>query len=224
MTGTGVIGKTTNRGTTVTKAHTQAERETMWGPIDGEIVDYDAAKGTATIKPLYKPLVHGKPVDMPNLLEVPMRFPNAGDGGAMTFPIPAGTLVKLTPGMRNSENYHTENDGSPFDMRSFSINDMEASLIGGESLTKPMPNVDPSNMHIRANKEGTYGIRMSPGGQFALEGAQGNAYDLIAEAIGLCEEGFTLLGEEPSLVHQAQYAALGEQIGVIASKLFGMTL
>lgn len=224
MSGTGLIGKTTNRQGMVTAAHAQAERESMWGPIDGEIVDYDAAKGTATIKPLYKPLVNGKPVSMPNLLEVPMRFPSAGAGGAMTFPVAAGTKVRLTPGMRNSENYHADGDGAPFDTRSFSLNDMEASLIGGESLKDPMPNVDPNNVHVRFDANGDYGIRGSADGKIAIEGSEGNIYDLVAEAADLAASGFELLGTEATLDHMAEYATIGDQLRTIANKLAAMSL
>lgn len=222
MSGAGYLGKTTNLPREVTAAQAESEIESRWGPIDGEVVDYDAAKGTATVKPLYKPLFNGKPVDMPNLKKVPVRFQRAGNG-AMTFPVQAGDKLRLTPQMRSSENYHTENDGSPSDTRSFALSDMEASVIGGESLTDPLPNVDPNNVHMRFNNEGTYGIRGSADGKIAIEGNQGDFFALVAEAVGLCEQGFTLLGDEPTLAHQAEYATIGNQIGLIAAKLFGMT-
>ena len=180
----GYLGKTTNLSREVVAQQAQSEREDQWGEIDGEIKSYDAATQTATIQPLYKPRFNGKPVDMPELLEVPVRFPRAG-GGALTYPVKAGDKVTLRPKMRSSENYHTEDDGSASDSRSFSISDMEAHLDGGESLTDPIPNFDPDNVHVRADPEGNFGLRMSQDGKVKLDGAEGNIYTLLAQAIRL---------------------------------------
>ncbi len=219
----GRVGKTTNRPTDVIGTMTTDERESQWGAIDGEIVDYDAAKGTATVKPLYKPLHNGKPVDMPNLLEVPVRFQRGGKG-AITFPVQPGDKVRLSPGMRSGENYHADGDGAPSDARSFNLSDMEASLIGGESLNDPLPNVDPNNMHMRFNPDGTYGIRGSADGKIAIEGSEGNIYSLVADAADLAAEGFEKLGTEATLTHMAEYASIGAQLRTIADKLAAMKI
>lgn len=224
MSGSGYIGKTTNQEAEVQQTRAQAERESMWGPIDGEIVSYDATKQTAEIKPLYRPLVLGEARDMPNLLEVPLRFPSAGAGGAITHPVPVGTKVRLTPGMRNSENYHTERDGSPFDTRSFSVNDMEATLTGGESLADPIPNVDPDNTHVRFNADGTFGIRGSADGKIKIEGAEGDIYALTSDLADHAASVAEKLGTEPTLIHVAEYAALGVLMRDIATKLAAMKL
>lgn len=223
MSGTGYIGKTTNTDGAVTASHAQASRDTTWGEIDGEVIDYDAAKGTATIRPIYKPIVNGNPVDMPDLMEVPIRFQRSGKGG-ITFPVPAGTKVRLRPGMRSSENYHSEGTGDPSDRRTFNLSDMEADITGGESLTDPMPNVDPDNLHIRGDAQGLYGIKLSADGKFQQEGSQGNVYGLVADAVDLCKEGFDLLATEPELIHVGQYAQIGAALGVIVGKLNGMRL
>lgn len=220
--GAGYNGKTTNDGGTVIAVKAAAERESQWGPIDGEIVSYDAAAQTAEIKPLYKPMHNGKSIDMPNLVDVPINFPRSGSG-AITFPMPGGSRVRLTPQMRSSENYHASDDGTPSDTRSFALSDMEASPIGGDSLTNPLQNVDPDNVHMRFNDAGTYGIKGSPSGKIQIIGSHGNAYDLIQQAIDLAKHGFELLSDE-SLIHAIEYANIANQIGVISDLLDNMKL
>lgn len=147
---TGYLGKVTNWGREIVGSQAQAEREAQWGEIPGEIVDFDAAKQTATIKPLYKPKHNGKVVDMPNLLEVPVRFPRVG-GFMMTCRVKPGDKVTLRPQMRSSENYHDSGDGSASDSRSFSLADYEAFLDGGESLQSPIEDFNADEMELRSD-------------------------------------------------------------------------
>lgn len=180
---TGLIGKTTNDPGDAVGQIAQTERETTWGPIPGEIVTYDAAKGTATVRPLYKPIVNGKKLDMPDLYEVPVDQPRTA-GMGMTFPVPAGTKVMLAPQMRAFEEYEEGNEGTPTDARSFHISNMRASLAGGDSLSSPLPNADGNNFHLRFNASGSFGLKGSPDGKFQLNGAQGDVIDILAE---VCE-------------------------------------
>jgi hypothetical protein len=69
---TGYLGKTTNSPEDAVGKMAQGERETTWGPIPGRMYGYDAAKGTGSVTPLYKPIVAGKPLAIPDLLEVPL--------------------------------------------------------------------------------------------------------------------------------------------------------
>jgi len=176
----GYVGKTTNLSREVIAQQAQAEREDQWGNMPGEIVDYDHAKGTATIKPLFKKKkADGTDLELPNLLEVPIDFPRTGNS-AITHPLPAGTKVNLSPQMRSMENYDVDNEGTFSDARSSNLSDMRASVLGGDSLTEPLANVDPDNTHIRFNADGTFGVRGSPDGKFKIEGSEGNLYDIIA--------------------------------------------
>lgn len=218
----GYLGKQTNWTKDINGQQSQSTREEMWGPIDGEIVDYDAAAGTATVKPLYKPVHNGQPVDMPNLYEVPVEMPRTANAG-LTFPVPAGTKVRLTPGMRSSEKYDTENDGQPPDARSFHLSDMRASLIGGDSLTDPMKNVDAENTHMRFDPEGNYGLKGSPDGKVRLDGAEGNIYDLLAQVVELLAADTLQInyGSSAGTGHELQFKA---QYAEIAGKLRAMAL
>jgi len=227
MTTTGYVGKTTNEFDDAIGNHADRRIDEQWGPIDGEIVSYDAAKGTATVKPLYKPLfdIDGKPTptDMPQLYEVPLEQPRTGTAG-LTMPIPPGTKVRLTPQMRSGENYHTENDGSPSDQRSFHLADMVATVTGGDSLTDPMQNVDADNTHLRFSADGNYGLKGSPSGQASLTGSQGEWLDMLTQDVEKVSQGFTLLSTEPALVHTAEYAAIGSALAAIGAKLRAMVL
>lgn len=180
-------GKVTNWADDVAGTRQLEERQSQWGEIPGEIVSFDAAKQTATVKPLYRPQFAGKSIQMPDLLEIPVRFTRAGNGG-ITYPIKAGDKVSLRPQMRSSENYHTDDDGTASDARSFALSDMEAFLDGGESLTDPIKNFDADNVHVRFDPEGKYGVKGSAEGKIKIEGSEGNIYALLASAIRLIAE------------------------------------
>lgn len=213
---TGYLGKTTNLGRDITGSQVQAERDSMWGPIPGEILSYDAAKGTATVRPLYKPMHAGQAVDMPDLYEVPVDQPRT-NGMGMTFPIPAGTRVMLTPQMRAMDEYEEGSDGTAYDARSFHISNMRASLAGGDSLSSPLENADADNYHLRFNTSGTFGMKGSPDGKFQLNGAEGNFLDILAQVVELLGgETTTVSGGSSSgvwpLTHQGQFAALAAKL------------
>lgn len=179
----GYQGKAIRDPADVVGVFSQAETEAKWGAIPGEIVTYDAAKGTATVRPLYKPIVNGQKLDMPDLYEVPVDMPRTANGG-MTFPVPAGTKVMLSPQMRAFEDYEEGNEATPTDARSFHISNMRASLSGGDSLSDPLPGADAENFHLRFNASGSFGLKGSPDGKFQLNGAEGDVIDLLAE---VCE-------------------------------------
>lgn len=220
---TGYIGKTTNEFHDVVGTQAQGERESAWGPMPGEVVSYDAATQTATIQPLYKPTHDGELVTMPQLYEVPIEFARSGNT-AITHPIPAGTKVMLNPSMRSTENYQESEDGAPSDTRSYNLSDMRATITGGDSLSKPLANVDPDNTHIRFNEDGSFGVRGSPDGKVSVIGSEGNIYTLLATAVDRTGDGFLLLGTEPDLVHTADYTQIGTELKAIYAKLQAMAL
>ena len=219
----GRLGKATNWGDDVIGQKILDERQAQWGEIPGKIVSFDPQTQTATIQPLYKPRFNGKAVDMPQLLEVPVRFARAGGGMAVTFPVKEGDHVTLRPQMRSTENYHAEADGAASDARSFNLSDMEAFLEGGESLKDAIPGLDSMNAHFRFNAAGTYGIRGSADGKFKIEGSQGDIMDLLTQVVELLADDTLIInygssqGSGHALEHQSQYAE-------IAAKLRAMTL
>lgn len=217
----GLLGKTTNGPDDTVGAVAQEERNAMWGEIPGEIVDFDPATQTATIKPLYTPKFNGKPLQMPNLMEVPIRMARAGDGG-MTFPVAAGDKVTLRPQMRSSENYQSGEGDDASDARSFNLSDMEAHLDGGESLTDPIENFDAANVHMRFDKSGNFGIRGSKDGKVAVEGSEGNIYLLLARAVEIIAEHETQVTAGSSAGTYSH--TLAGEAAAIAAKLRAMAL
>lgn len=214
----GYLGKTTNDPRDVTDRQAESEREAQWGPIPGEIVSYNGQ--TATVKPLYKPIHNGKPVEMPVLLEVPVDLPRTANAG-ITFPIPAGTRVMLAPMMRSMDNYDVDDDGAPSDARSFSLSDMRATIVGGDSLKSPLENVDLQNTHIRFSADGSYGMKGSPDGKVGIYGAEGNIYDLLAQVVELLGAETTTVSGGSSegiwpLTHQEEFAAIAAKLRAMA--------
>ncbi|NSZ57762.1 hypothetical protein FY145_06925 [Agrobacterium tumefaciens] len=215
----GYLGKTTNDPRDVTDRQAESEREAQWGPIPGEIVSYNGQ--TATVKPLYKPIHNGKAVDMPVLLEVPVDLPRTANAG-ITFPIPVGTRVMLAPMMRSMDNYDVDDDGTPSDARSFSLSDMRATIVGGDSLKSPLENVDLQNTHIRFSADGSFGMKGSPDGKFQLMGAEGDVLDVLAQVCELLAVLTTTVssGSSTGVWPITQQAALG----ALATKLRAMVL
>lgn len=219
---TGLIGKATNDPLTIGGAFSQDEREAQWGAMAGEVVSYDAARGTATVKPLQKVRVLGKLMELPVLEDVPVDMPRSANAG-ITFPVPAGSRVMLRPMMRSMENYDEEEGADPSDSRSFALSDMRATITGGDSLAAPLPNVDPDNTHLRFDPEGNFGVRGSPDGRIKIEGAQGNIYDLLATVVELlAEDGLNVLSGSSAgngiheLQHRAQYAEIAAKLRAMA--------
>lgn len=179
----GYRGKTTNREREVVATQAQAERETQWGEIAGVVKSFDPSKQTATVQPLYKPVHNGKAIDMPELVEVPVRFPRAG-GFVITAPVKAGDKVSLRPQMRSSEKWHLDGVWEATDTRSFALSDYEAFLDGGESLTDPIPNFNNEDFEIRT-ADGSKALQFSPDGKFKMKGAEGDILKMISDALRL---------------------------------------
>ena len=212
----GYMGKATNHPDDKAGVQARAERMNTWGEMYGEVVSFDATKQTGTIKPLMKLKMNGATLDLPQLLDVPVRFQRTGNG-ALTFPVPAGTKVALRPMMRSTENYHANGDGTPSDGRSFSLSDMEAHLDGGESLQDPIPNFDSENTHLRFDKDGEFGVKGSPDGKVSIAGKEGDLFDLLVQVVELLAAETTTVSSGSStgiwpLTHQAEFLALAAKL------------
>lgn len=158
----GYRGKTTNALRERTATQAQMERESAWGELTGKIVSFDPKTQTASIQPDYKPTHNGEKIDMPQLDEVPVRFPRAG-GFLVTMPIKEGDKVVLRPQMRSSEKFHEEDKYEiEKDTRTNSLSDMEAFLDGGESLQKPIEEFNNGAVEIRT-EGGNPKIQMTDG-------------------------------------------------------------
>lgn len=219
---TGYIGKTTNLDPDLIDAIAQELREDMWGDMAGEVVSFDPETQTAKVKPLYKKRLDGEARQLPDLEEVPVRFPRLG-GFAFTSPVKPGDRVRLSPQMRNTENFH-EDDGEfeAADYRTFSLSDMEAFLDGGEGISRPIPNFNNTNAEWRS-EDGQFAFEFSEDGKFRLRGATANWFSLLREIAELLASDTlaikrgSSIGSGHELEHKAKYAE-------IAGKLAGMEL
>ncbi len=218
----GARGKTTNNSREVSAVQMQSERESMIGEMPGRIVSFNASNQTITVQPLYRPIHNGEPVNMPELQEVPVRFPRMG-GFVITTPVKEGDIVTLRPQMRSSEEYHSGGlYEAPSDNRSMSLSDMEAFLDGGEPISNPIQNFNSDNLEIRSS-DGSFKIEMSEDGRFKIEGAQGNVYNLLAQVVELLSTDMLNIttGSSAGSVHELQHKA---QYETIAGKLRAMAL
>lgn len=218
----GARGKTTNNPRETVAVQAQSEREAMVGEMPGRVVSFNPGNQTITVQPLYRPTHNGEAVDMPELVEVPVRFPRMG-GFVMTTPVKAGDTVTLRPQMRSSEEYHTGGAyETPQDNRSMSLSDMEAFLDGGESISDPIAGFNSKNLEIRS-ADGSFKIEMSEDGKFKIEGAQGNVYDLLSQVVELLASDMLNIksGSSAGSTHELQHKA---QYEVIAGKLRAMAL
>ena len=217
----GYRGKTTNANRENNAVQSQAESESKWGEMTGKIISFDPATQLAKVQPDFKPIHNGKPVDMPELEEIPVRFQKAG-GFTITTPIKAGDKVALRPQSRSSEEFHTGGDySSPSDSRNSSLSDYEAFLDGGEPATDPIPNFNNSNLEIRT-ANGDFKIEMSEDGKFKIDGSQGNIYDLLAQVVELLASDTLVInygssaGSGHQLQHQSQYSTIAGKLRSMA--------
>lgn len=92
---TGLRGKP-RRGQSeeISRQAAASERSDIHTMLPAEIVDFDAATQTATVRVLHVPRLLGKEQPFPDLPAVPVVFPR-GAGGVLTFPIEAGAPGSL---------------------------------------------------------------------------------------------------------------------------------
>ena len=215
----GYIGKTTNKFDEVAGRETTSDREEIFHGIPARTVGPVSADGrTVRVQPIFKRrLPDGSYIDYPELPEVPIDYLTTGSGG-MTHPIPVGTLVNLKASSRSMENYDKDGSGEPSDARSFHLSDVRVELAGGDSIKDPIENYDPNNIHLRANKDGTYGAKWSPDGRFQHLGSHGDIYDLLATVVELLAADTLVIkygssaGSGHALQFQAQYAEIAGKL------------
>lgn len=219
MSSAGYIGKTTNKWGEVAGRETTADREDLFSGIPAKTVGPVSADGrTVSVQPLFKRrLPDGTFLDYPELPKVPINYTTTANGG-MTFPIPEGTRVELVSASRSMENYDVDDNGEPSDTRSFHLSDARVNLSGGDTISEPIENYDGKNIHLRANKAGTLGMKFSPDGRFKHLGAQGDIYDLLATVVELLAADTLVIkygssaGSGHALQFQSQYAEIAARL------------
>lgn len=206
----GYAGKTVTRHGEPEAHQNASDRESMFGEMPGEIIEFDPATQKAMIQPLYKPrhddgngnLVA---IDLPVLEEVPVRFDRCLHG-RLTYPLMPGDRVQLRPQMRATERFHTEDVHIATDVRSYSLSDLEAYVDGGESLINPIQNFDPENMHLGFDGEtGMFGLHGSIIGQMKIDLISGELMQMLITTL-------TALAAENTLTNTATYSSVLAQL------------
>jgi len=182
----GYSGKTTTRRGEAEAHQNASDRESMFGEMPGEIIEFDPATQKAMIQPLYKPR-HSDgnggfiEVDLPVLEEVPVRFDRCLRG-RLTYMLEPGDRVQLRPQMRATELFHLEDNHVATDVRSYSLSDLEAYMDGGEPLLNPIQNFDDQHVHLGFDGEdGLFGLRGRINGTMRVDLAPGELLDILAQ-------------------------------------------
>lgn len=209
----GLNGKASRRGIEGVSKATESERRDTHTSLPGEIVDFDPATQTATVRIMYKPTVNGQAVEPPLLKQVPVSQPRAG-GFSMTAPIKAGDPVNLSfDGADTSDYYEGGQQTAGTTKRMNSLSDATATP-GRAPGPKALSNFDPENMHL-GTEDGKSGVRVSPDGKLALEGPGGvedimvivsELLDILSGETADVKYGSSK-GKHP-LTHQGDFAAL----------------
>ena len=215
----GHVGRYTNTVPDLVGAFTDGERADMEGPIPGRIVAFSADGKSATVRPtVSKRTWDDQPLPYPDLPDVPVSYPLSANGG-MVVPLRVGDDVELTPMGRSTEAFHSGEEGGLG--RSFDLSDMVARPSSG-SLTNALENFDPENAHMRFGRDGRFGIKGSPDGKVRIDGAEGDAYAILAAAVRLLAGAQTIVSggsSAGSYDHDQKAAVLA-----LADKLDAMSL
>lgn len=218
----GLQGKETRRGAFEAPASiAEAERMDMIGPISGQIVDFDPTTQKATVKVNYQPRHNGEPVDMPNLLEVPVQMPRAG-GYVFSAPIKAGDGVQLVPQMRDMDNWYLDSGAQQTaTQRAFNWSDMIA-VPGLNPAAKAMANYDNENVFVGTDDHQN-GLRVSPGGTVAIEGNGESLFQILEELLDLLNRDQLQVnyGSSAGTGHELQYRV---EYGALRDRLQTMKL
>ena len=171
---------TSTRGdiTEALRALVEAEVNDRHTAARGKIVAYNAAKQTATVKPLMKVKVGDKDYEAPELMEVPVRQPKGG-GMAIHMPIKAGDEVDLTFYSRPLDAAHNSGESTSQNAgRRNDISDAVATPAGsGEKSAKAMPT---DGMHIGLS-DGSAGLKVKPDGTFDMKGKGDSLMSIIED-------------------------------------------
>ena len=127
----------------------QSVRATIYTALPGRVVSYDPATQTATVQPLYKAKFNGEPMQMPELLSVPVVMPRGG-GYAISFPIRPGDGVQLMFQSRNADLWYNEGgEQEAFSARMHDLSDAVA-VPGLEPAPNALEDAQDDRFEIRA--------------------------------------------------------------------------
>lgn len=207
----GQQGKATRRSRTAgVGVAAQSERADAFHKLPGQIVSFDPATQTATVKIMHKPIVNGEPIDPPELLEVPVVQPRGG-GFSMTAPLGAGDWVELSFDDVDTSGFRDSGEQSAAGSKRLNSLSDAVAVPGRSPATVALGNYDASNLFV-GTEDGNSGLRVTPDGKVELAGP-GGTQDLVT----ILHELLTILSSETTipplpLAHQGDYAALAARL------------
>ena len=167
----------------------EAERLDTYTELPAEIVAFDAASQTATVKVLHKPRLNGEAVDFPDLQEVPVAQIRGGGGFGITLPIKAGDRGTVRFMSRSLENAYLKGEaGEAAQDRAGDLSDGVFHPGGFGAAADAYGDYDGENATFRGPGGA---LTMAPSGKLAIEGAGEDLvtilFDLI-EALRISED------------------------------------
>lgn len=161
----------------------QNELSDIHTAIPAEIVSYNHAKNLAIVRPCLKRKYKGEelPVDLPNIVNVPVCFPSMGPGH-LRFPVKAGMTGMLKFSERSIDKWLV-NGGmvDPEDARKFSLSDATfwPGLRPNSNQIKSLAAQD--SIELKLN--GSY-IEILNNGKFKVKGTNEELFDLLVQTLG----------------------------------------
>jgi len=136
----------------------------LWTQLPARIVSVDLAASQATVQPIPADYLAGEAVDLPQIPDVPIMWPQAG-GAVFTMPLEPGDMVTLLFAARPVERYRDDgSEGDPQSIRTHSLSDAMI-LLGGLQPDASAPAASTSHVVLSAPS----------GGQVRLGAATGTA-------------------------------------------------
>lgn len=180
----GEVGKVSRRNAAdAAAAGTQGERADMMREAPVEVVSFDPATQTATLKMLISPTVGGKKITPPLLHKVPFEQARGG-GFGMTVPVKAGDKGRVTFADRDSSAYEKGGEQSQSASRRMNSLSDGTFTLGKSPGTGAYKDYDSANMFIGSDDH-KHGLRVSPGGTIAIEGNGESLLLILSELCGL---------------------------------------
>ena len=149
------------------QTHLDGRQAQIHTSMPGQIVSFNAAKMTATVKPAIQAINTQNdgtrvPVTIAAITDGPVHFP-AGGGFTLTFPVKAGDECLIVFNERSIDNWHQHGgQQAPSDHRMHDINDCVVH-VGLRSQANPLTGVSTTGVQLR-NETGTDYIQLDSTG------------------------------------------------------------
>ena len=170
----------------------------IWTALPGTVVSYNPVEMTVVVQPTIQAQVMDKDgvmswVTMPQLLDVPICFPNGG-GFTLTFPIAVDDEVLVVFSSRCIDNWWYQGGiQTQAELRLHDLSDGFA-IIGPRSRPRVLPSISTNSVQLR-DEAGTSYFEMAAGGVFNLHGTLNVTGDVIAAGISLVHHEHPNIGD-----------------------------